>query len=76
MSDPESFAARQALNLSTFTRLKDLVRELEDNEKRVGRDLATSQIEFRLDPDEMAWFVAYKTSMPALENQAVLTAKK
>ncbi len=62
MSDEENLAARRALNISSFVRLKEIVRDLEDNEKRVSRDLGTAAIEFKLNADEMAWYVAYKTA--------------
>jgi hypothetical protein len=61
MADQETIAARQALCVSTFARLKELVRELEDEEKRLGRHFGPSEIEFKLSPNEVAWYVAYKT---------------
>lgn len=62
----ESFSAKHALSLATFVRLKDIVRELEDNEKRLDRDLPGSSIEFKMGGEEMSWYVAYKTSAEAV----------
>jgi hypothetical protein len=75
MSDDKTLAARQALNFSAFSRVKDLVRELEDGERRLGKDFNQSQIDFRLSSDEMAWFVAYKTAADAVQREAI-TSKR
>jgi hypothetical protein len=62
----DTVSAKRALALSTFGRLKDVVRELEDNEKRLSRDFPGAAIEFKVSSDDTAWFVAYKTSAEAL----------
>lgn len=74
MSDAESLGARKALNISSFVRLKELVRDLEDNEKRLGADVGSAEVEFKLNPDEMAWYVAYKTSAETIGLDAVASA--
>lgn len=56
----------QELGLTTFSRLKELVRGLEDDEKRLVADWGPGEVEFKLNSDEVAWFVAYKTAMPAI----------
>jgi hypothetical protein len=76
MANWESFAARRALTIATFARLKDMVRELEENEKRIGQDFGPAEIEFKLNPNEVAWFVAYKTAaagvtLPSSATQAL-----
>ncbi|WP_294123369.1 hypothetical protein [Sphingomonas sp.] len=74
MSDSETLSARRALNVSSFVRLKELVRELEDNEKRVGADLGSAEIEFKLNPGEMAWYVAYKTAAASIGVDVIANA--
>jgi len=64
--DFEKSASVRTLQVSTFSRVKDLVRELEDLEKQQGRDFANAEVEFRLNPGELAWYVAYKTSAASL----------
>jgi hypothetical protein len=65
-TDPKVAAVRE-LSLSTFMRLKDLVRQLEEDERRVTPGSSVGQIEFKLSADDMAWYVAYKTSAESLE---------
>lgn len=72
----DSIGARQALTLSTFSRLKDLVRELEDNEKRLGQDFTRAEVEFKLSADEVAWYVAYKTLADAVQVERGLATRK
>jgi hypothetical protein len=76
MSGEKSYSARQALSVSTFSRVKDLVRELEDGERRLGKEFSASQIDFKLNSEEMAWFVAYKTAAEAVQRDAITTGRK
>lgn len=76
MADQGNMLALRELGISTFARLKDLVRELEDNEKRITQDWNPALIEFKLNPGEMAWFVAYSTSAASLPLQVEPAAAK
>jgi hypothetical protein len=58
----DSISAKRAVALSTFSRLKDVVRELETNEKRLAVEATGASMEFKLSADDANWFVAYKTS--------------
>jgi hypothetical protein len=60
--DAETIAARRALSVATFARLKTLVRELEDSEKLIGENFGPAEIDFKLNPNEVAWYVAYRTN--------------
>ncbi len=76
MAGEKSLSARQALNVSTFSRVKDLVRELEDGERRLGKEFTASQIDFKLNSEEMAWFVAYKTIAETVQRDPITTGRK
>jgi hypothetical protein len=78
MAEGESYLAKRALSLTTFAKLKEMVKELEDNEKRLGQDFGPAEIEFKLNPNEVAWFVAYRTNAErvALGETAALLQKK
>jgi hypothetical protein len=67
MAESDSLAAKRAIAASTFSRVKDLVRELEDNEKRLAKEFGTASIEFKMAADELAWFVAYRTAAATIE---------
>jgi hypothetical protein len=68
--------ALRDLGVSTFARLKDMVRGLEDDERRLAEQWGPGEVEFRLNADEVAWYVAYKTSMPALTARELATRIK
>ncbi|WP_294123367.1 hypothetical protein [Sphingomonas sp.] len=76
MADESNKLALRELGISTFSRLKDLVRELEDSEKRITQDWNPAEVEFKLNPGEMAWFVAYRTSAASLPLQVEPVAGK
>lgn len=61
------------LGVSTFARLKDLVRGLEDDERRIAEQWGPGEVEFQLRTDEVAWYVAYKTAMAALDQRELAT---
>ncbi len=68
-------SALQEVGMSTFARLKDLVRGLEDDERRIANQWGPGEVEFKLSMDEVAWYVAYKTSMPALTDREIAGRK-
>ena len=48
--------------VALFSRLKDLVRQLEEDERKLDRDQSSATIAFKLRPNQVAWFVAYSTA--------------
>lgn len=69
MSDSESFSAKQAIASSALGRIRELVRELEENEKKIGRDFNSAEIEFKMGADDIAWYVAYRTGAALVGGQ-------
>jgi hypothetical protein len=66
--DAKGTVARE-LSASVFGRLKDLVRQLEDNERRIEPELSGAQIEFKINETDVAWYVAYKTIAESVGTQ-------
>lgn len=64
--DKKALVARE-FSVATFGKLKDLVRQLEDNERRIGQEVGPAQVQVRISADDVAWFVAYKTSAEGVE---------
>lgn len=58
----KGYQTKRALSVETFAKLKDLVRDLEEAERRLGQDFVGAEMEFRLDPGMVAWYVAYSTA--------------
>ncbi|MDR6384027.1 hypothetical protein [Paraburkholderia caribensis] len=71
MSDSESFSAKRAIAGSAFGRIKEIVRELEASEKKVGREFDSAQIEFRMAADDIAWYVAYRTDASVVGDRSI-----
>lgn len=76
MSNSDSLTAKRAIAGSAFGRIKDLVRELEENEKKIGLDFNSAEIEFKMGADDIAWYVAYKTVAAAVIDPAPETRIK